>query len=124
VLLGTHAGALGKRELGPFDLEPEELKRALGLEAVHEVGVERAKAAALVLKLDTAFAAGADKSLFNPKNGLTFVPDAREYSSDFHCNTVVAEWLGELGCDVGPASFVADFRVDPARVPTPAGEGQ
>lgn len=131
VLLGSNPGALGRRDLGPLPPEPEELTAGMGLESASRVEVDRTRAAELLAKLEGAYAAGAappTRSLFNPENGLTFVPDARPYSMDFHCNTVVAQWLRELGCEVSDASFVTDFRVETAikRIPgaTPGGSGQ
>ncbi len=122
VMLGDHPGALGRRELGDSgsDTDAQTLVAAMRLESAHRVDVERSKAAALVTKLDEAAAAGAPHALFNPENSLIFVPDPRPYSMSFHCNTVTAQWLRELGCDVGDAGFVAEFEILPAATPQQA----
>jgi hypothetical protein len=121
VLLGTNPGALGRRDLGDVDPDPEQLHDTLNLERADAVCVERERARAVLEDLDRAFAAGAEKSLFNPKNGLTFVHDPSAYSGDHHCNTVVGEWLTALGCRVeGDPGFIADFRIERNPEPTEA----
>ncbi len=94
-------GALGRRRVG----EP------LPAESVPELHVSEERVSELLARLDERFNAGIETRTLNEDYGLEFVKDPAAYIWFHNCNTVLAGWLEELGCDCrGPAWF-ADFAI-------------
>jgi len=102
-------GTLARRDLEART--PEALRRGLGLEALHEIRVEREAARATLARLDRRFDAAADRKVYNPSVGMWFVPDPLPYSCLCQCNTAVAAWLDELGCRTCGLAVSAMFEV-------------
>jgi hypothetical protein len=96
-------GALGRRALRfPPDVASEET-------LVFTVG--RAEAGALLARLNARYAARPEEPVHNPAVGLTFVPDDASYCCFANCNTTLAGWLRELGCEVSRPTCAASFRL-------------
>lgn len=113
VLFIPQDGALGRTD---WDEErPEDLKAALGVEELLAVRVERARAKALLEKLDARFEARASEMYFNAFHGLEFVPDDRQYWLGHGCTGQVNAWLREMGCRVTGSAAWSDYRVRGAR---------
>ena len=94
-------GALGRRALRfPPDVASEET-------LVFQVG--RAEAAALLDRLNRRYASRTEEPVHNPAVGLTFVPDDASYCCAANCNTTLADWLRELGCEVSRPTCAASF---------------
>jgi hypothetical protein len=103
-LLWPTQGALGRRR---FDVPPDAV--AVPAEEVLRFRVGRAEAAAPRRRLEERFASRPEEPVHNPLVGLTFVPDATSYCAAVNCNTVLAGWLRELGCEVSPPACTASF---------------
>lgn len=73
--------------------------------------VERSRAIDLSADLRRYVALRSAEAVQNTRFGLTFVPDPEPYWIGHHCNTVVADWLRRLGCEVSHAPLWADFRL-------------
>ena len=96
-------GALGRRALAfPPEVAAEEI-------LIFTVG--RAEAAALLDRLNRRYAARTEAPVYNPVVGLTFVPDDASYCCFANCNTTLADWLRELGCEVSRPTCAASFRL-------------
>ena len=109
-LLWPTRGTLGKSEFrGPAELDA--LRAQLAVERVDELQVERTAASALLARLEAAFAEREGESVLNDALGMDFVPHVDGYCIFHQCNSVVAEWLRELGCRVAGCALRADFIV-------------
>lgn len=116
ILFGAR-GALGMR---PIDAEEDELAQQYSPSIKFQpVTVEQAAVDKLLNRLDERFGHGGEPT-FNPAASMSFVPDRQRYSLAHHCNTAVAHWLRELGCQVTGDALIADFRImRPVRAPAP-----
>jgi hypothetical protein len=101
-------GALGRRAL---PLSPDRAAEAVHAEAVLVFQVGRAEAAALLDRLNRRYASRTEEPVHNPLVGLTLVPDDASYCCFANCNTALADWLRELGCEVSRPTCSADFRL-------------
>jgi hypothetical protein len=120
-LLWKTQGTLGRRDLaglGPaFDEAPIEpaarIERALGVERVHPIVVERGAATELLALLDARFEAGAAEmpAIENPRFGLDFVPYERSYSVLNHCNHALRDWMNPLGAEAYGAPLISEFKL-------------
>ena len=129
IMVVPSRGALGMRP-APFDLDeargmapgsgtddgqdstlPQRQLHGVG-EAVHEIQVDAARAAALRERLDRAFREHSEAAHFNQRQSMVFVPHERRYWCAFHCNSATAEWLRELECVVQGGGCVAEFRIE------------
>ncbi len=99
------SGALGRRPL------PAGWASSVACEEVLVFQVGRAEAAALLDRLGRRYASRAEEPVYNPLVGLTLVPDEASYCCFANCNTALAGWLRELGCEVSGAGCSADFKV-------------
>lgn len=104
-------GTLGMRNLH-IAPDPTELAAALPCEQVCTLRVERAAAGRLRGRLDAAFARYADRAVYNRDLNMHFVPYPLPYCLFCQCNSVLAQWLRELGCRVRGTALLADFRVE------------
>lgn len=109
VLLPTR-GALGQSEWPAF-ASADDAHGHMLVERVLELVVERERAASLERRLRERFEDHADTAHYNPRYGLEFVHDADAYWIFNHCNTAVAAWVRELGCEVRGETLLGDFRV-------------
>lgn len=111
-LLRRTPAVLGRRELYG-DPVSDEVVRALrvGVEYAYTLQTTPDAAAALVARLEALFRAGAEAKRFNPDYDLEFVPHPRDYTGWHNSNHVVADWLRELGCEVGGSPIVSRWRV-------------
>jgi len=106
--------ALGRRELAAA-ATPQDLRRvvAVGMEAVHPVQVASRRAAELHKTLHALFERRQAEAVWNTDYDLEFAPHPAPYSLFRNSNSVVAGWLRELGCEVSPLAFWADWHVRP-----------
>jgi hypothetical protein len=82
------------------------------VEAVYAVRVERSRVQALVQRLNRIYAAGASERIYDPDTDLGFVPYPGEaYHLLHNSNTVIAQWLGKLGCEVDGLAILSRWRV-------------
>jgi hypothetical protein len=116
ILFFTSAGALGRAD-HPAPADADALRLSGGFQAVFELRVERARAAALLRRLDERFDARLDTLVHNQAVGLDLVRDPDRYSIAWHCNHATVAWLRELGVEAWPVTAVARFRVRPAPSP-------
>lgn len=113
VLFWPTPGTLGHRELPHHDASAP-LRIALCAERLLTLQVEARRCRELLRRLDERFAAGAARrSLYNILAAMEFVPDPDPYCICSDCNTKVADWLRELGCEVRGGGFAADFELHP-----------
>jgi len=101
-------GTLGTRDLaGPAT--PENLEQQIGLVSLLAVPVEHARIAPLLGRLDLHFAREREREVHNADLGMTFVPYPMPYCLFCQCNSMVAQWLREMGCRTRGFSVVAAF---------------
>lgn len=100
-------GALGRRPRPAVEL----LAKAVAAEEILIFQVGRAEADALLDRLGRRYASRPEEPLLNPLVGLAFVPDDASYCCFANCNTALAGWLRELGCEVSRPVCSANFRV-------------
>ncbi|MCG3128447.1 MAG: hypothetical protein CHACPFDD_03336 [Phycisphaerae bacterium] len=111
VLCWPTPGTLGRREIARLDA-PDRLRAAIGVERILALRVEAEQCQKLLRRLDERFAAGEkQRSVYSTDTRLEFVPDPAPYWIFSDCNTMVADWLRELGCDVRGGGAAADFEV-------------
>jgi hypothetical protein len=101
-------GTLGTRTLaGPAARET--LARQCRAERLLELHVERERARSLLARLEREYESGRSTELFNSLYGMMFVHQPRTYWLHRNCNTVLADWLEELGCHVEGTRLFAAF---------------
>ena len=101
-------GALGRRAL---PRPPDRAAEAVHAEGVLVFQVGRAEAAALLDRLNRRYASRTEEPVHNPAVGLTLVPDDASYCCFANCNTALADWLRELGCEVSRPTCSANFKL-------------
>ncbi|MBI5865413.1 MAG: DUF2459 domain-containing protein [Planctomycetes bacterium] len=111
ILLIPSRGTLGTRSLPACD-NAESLRTRMGFEAVHSLRVDRPVAARLLKTLDEQFAAWRDTQIYNSQEQMTFVHSPRVYWMLWNCNTAVAAWVEQLGCEVSGCRLFADIQLD------------
>jgi hypothetical protein len=100
IALFPSQGAIGRRYVREEDLATTGGKYGGGTLA--PVRVPRAAVEALVAKLDLAFATGGEP-YHNELYDMDFVKCPARFHLFHECHDATAEWLRELGCDVGEA---------------------
>lgn len=103
-------GALGRRAL-PLAPDRAEFAKAVGGEEILVFQVGRAEADALLDRLNRRYASRPEEPVYNQVVGLTLVPDDASYCCFANCNTALADWLRELGCEVSRPTCAASFRI-------------
>ncbi|MFK5955391.1 MAG: hypothetical protein QM477_02990 [Planctomycetota bacterium] len=82
--------------------------------------VERRKADALRLQLDTEFSRNQEEPFFNQGFGLNYVHATHNYHLFHHCAHATIEWLQALGCDVSSSGIIRSVEmrgIDPEYAP-------
>jgi hypothetical protein len=93
-----------------------ELRDKLGANRVIRLDVCPKRSAALSNELRKMVLARVAGSVYSNDFGMICSPHPRPYWWAHHCNTVVADWLVELGCRVeGWPTFAAHFEFDQLR---------
>lgn len=118
VLLCCNASTLGRRTLPDADAL-ERLHADGWFESSYSLRVERNAARSLLQRLESEYSTGG-ASEYNPATGLHHVRNRRSYHMLENCNTVVAEWLRDLGCETRGFSLDARFDIRPQRDVAPA----
>jgi hypothetical protein len=109
ILWPTEA-ALGRRDLpGPATAEAVRAQVRVYVQELHTLDVEAGRAFALRGKLDALFEEG--RVLEAPYVDLSFVAHPRRYTLRHNSNTVIADWLTELGAEVSRRPIWAGWRV-------------
>lgn len=110
-LLWPTPGALGYRRLpGPPETAAVLGQVGVPIVELHSLHVERAGVEALRSRLDTLIAQ-ADTWREAPEVELLFVPYPRRYSLAHSSNQVLADWLGELGCEVSRRPVLSSWQL-------------
>lgn len=112
-LFTASPSALGRQELG-MPVSAPGLGRAIDvrLEDRHLVTVETEAARRLLARLDAIFFANFEERVVNPSYNLVFVPHPEPYTLSHNSNSVVADWLRGLGCEVEGAELWARWRIE------------
>ncbi len=93
-VLWPNRAALGRRDVGP-----EELDSVDGPGRLVPIVVARARAGALLERLEREFAAAGEPH-YNAAYDMEFVAHPRRFWIFHDCHDEVAEWLESLGCTV------------------------
>lgn len=110
-LLWSTPGALGRRELpGPPEHGVVLEQVRVEVDSAYEIQVEQARIEALRSRLDELFTA-AEQSLEAPETDLVFVPHPVDYRLRHNSNTVVSQWLEQLGCQLSRRAVFARWRI-------------
>lgn len=102
-------GTIGRR---PLSFLPSD-ERALQQEGAKSVICFRVSAAAanrLEHRLDDEFSKS-PATLFNPDEKMYFAKVSDSYWGGHNCNTVLARWLKELGCEAKGTALFSDFEL-------------
>ena len=106
------ASALGRRELDAAAEIPA-LRRAvhIRIDAVHRIEVEGQDIDRLREQLDRLFQDNIDTRVYNPGADLVFVHHPVPYSLLHNSNTMIADWLEQLGAQTRGPTLFALWRV-------------
>lgn len=111
-LFTASPAALGRRTLAPPPAAGAVLAQLrVGVERVHVLEVEQARAGELARRLDALFRAQAATRHYNRAYDLQFVRHPEPYRMSHNSNHVTAQWLRELGCDVSGAAMFSIWRI-------------
>lgn len=102
-------GTLGRRYI--LDAELAAKNHDYGRGTLEELCVSRASADRLLAHLDAQFAAGGEPH-FNETYDMSFVRHPDGFWGFHDCHDQVAEWLRELGCQIGWAPIRTGLRVE------------
>lgn len=103
--------ALGRRHLpGPATREAVRAQVRVTVQEIHPLNVEAARVADLRQRLDAWFEAG--RVLESPDVNLSFVAYPRPYSLRHNSNTMIADWLTELGAQVSRRPLWAGWIIE------------
>lgn len=102
-------GALCRREHDARSAQ--ELRDAAHWTTLEELTVSRARASALLERLEAEFAAQAPRAVRLEAYDMNFAPCERSYWFADTCADAAAEWLEELGCEVAWAPIRIALRV-------------
>jgi hypothetical protein len=81
-------------------------------EAIYALPVERSRVSKLVGRLNEAYRKHQDQAIYDPLQKLGFVPYPSEpYHLLHNSNTVVAQWLEELGCSVRGVAILSRWQI-------------
>lgn len=116
VLLWPSQGVLGRR-IHEHVQGAEDLARSADASTIFTLEVSKQLLEELAMQIEAQRAAAADTALFNPVHQMEFVHYPHDYCISYHCNTVVAEWLEQLGCEVSGCLLFAHLRVLPPAEP-------
>lgn len=119
VVLWPSQGALGRRiREGVTAPAPAEMAVWSGAETAIPVRVERASARAWLERMGAAWDAGKAErsSLLNESHAMEFVRVPEEYWIFRTCNSAVARWLREMGCETSGVTVTAEFELAEERV--------
>jgi hypothetical protein len=111
-LLWRTEAALGRRAMpGPATAAGVRSHVPLVIVSLYEIEVERARIEELRAQLDAIFDA-AERVRETPETHLFFVPHPRAYNLRNNSNSVIADWLEKLGCEVSGPAILARWRID------------
>lgn len=111
-LLWPTDATLGRKRMAA-PATPQNIRERVrsGIEAMHAVGVSKARVEALRERLDATWEAGSDEAVVNVLNDLVFVPHPADYHTFHNSNHAVANWLEMLGAEVKGSAANSDWRV-------------
>jgi hypothetical protein len=110
-ILWPTAAALGRRDLpGPATAEAVRAQVRVYVQELHTLNVAAERVVALRGKLDGLFEVGT--ILEAPDVDLSFVAHPHPYSLRHNSNTVIANWLMELGAQVSRTPIWAGWRIE------------
>lgn len=104
-------GTLARREHSGT-IDEAALARSYIFDSMYELTVGAAEADALRDRLDERFESAIETETYNPRQAMHFVHDERSYTFWGNSNTVLADWLRELGCEVRGPALLASWRIE------------
>jgi hypothetical protein len=118
VLWPTQSG-LGRQRIEPAPESIDELpwRLGIGIDEVFAITVGREAVVRLAEQLEDLFAANIETLHYNPKPRLEFVKHPRAYTLFTNSNSMIAEWLRELGCEVVGFPLMSRWRVETPPAP-------
>jgi len=102
--------ALGRRILA-HTADPVEFVRRSGADRSERIVVERDRVERLVSELDARYRANIDTEIHPEDTAFSFVKDDAPYHLAYNSNHQAADWLRQLGCEVGGNAVLSNFRV-------------
>ena len=107
-LFGPSPAGLGRKKLSASPT-PASVRRTVQvpIEHLYPLSADTEKVARLRNRLEKIFTEAEDGTRYNPAFDLEFVRHPEPYSLDHNSNTIVAEWLREIGVEIrgdGPLS--------------------
>jgi hypothetical protein len=110
-ILWPTGSALGRRHLAGPPTEAAVLAQVrVGIQEIHPLYVEASRVMSLRDRLNSYFEVGEVRE--TPEVDLSFVPYPHRYSLHHNSNTVIADWLTELGAEVSRRPVWAGWRVE------------
>lgn len=112
ILTLSSPGTIGVRDIS-IPHGRAHLERELPVEHLHELRVERSAARELRTRFDEHFVTHAAELVYNRDLDMRFVPYPMRYSLVWQCNSMLADWLRQLGCQVRGPALLAEFEIAP-----------
>jgi hypothetical protein len=111
--------ALGRQLIEPAPQRAEELpwRLGIGIDEIFTITVGREAVVRLTEQFDALFAANIETLHYNPEPKLEFVKHPRRYTIFTNSNSMIAEWLRELGCEVVGFPLMSKWRIEPPPPP-------
>lgn len=103
------AGTIGRRPL-PFPASDEMALHQDGAKSAISFRVSAAAALRLEHQLDGEMAESSE-TLFNANQQMYFAKVPELYWGGHNCNTVLAQWLSELGCEIKGPALLSNFHL-------------
>lgn len=111
-------GAISRRDISPAEASRvETLCGPYLTDAIHPLRVSAAKVDALITRLELERAERIDQE--HIREGVSYVPNKRQYWGGHTCNEHIAEWLEELVVKVSGSRSFSRFEIVPRPEITP-----
>jgi hypothetical protein len=104
-------GTLGRKTIQASVAERPAAYIKEGYSEVHAIPVERTRVQSLRRRLDQIYHKNEDLSVYNERYDLHFVPYPQSYRLWINSNSMLAQWLEELGCEVSGLRLFSNWKV-------------